>query len=175
MTTSFLPVATAGVTPTNETPVDGTTSSSSPFSDDIRDLFKQHLDHLKASAISVEVIHKRGYVSALGRKHLAELRFTQAQQRIPGILVPSWTVNKQQITPESRLGFTRVMLSWGCPLKGFLNYGGLKVRQLFTWVETRTALTWRGYLPILMLPVITSRQWGNGYPRGVTHKGVRQC
>lgn len=72
-------------------------SPSHPFSDEIPQLLKEHLDHLKGSAISIEVIRERGYESVLGKKRLADLGFSKAQQRTPGILLPSWTVDGQQI------------------------------------------------------------------------------
>ena len=58
------------------------------FSKEVPELLQAHLDHLKASAISVEVIKARGYVSALGKAALREAGFSKAQQRTPGILIP---------------------------------------------------------------------------------------
>jgi len=51
-------------------------------------LLRNHLDHLKGSAISLELIQERGYRSILRKKQLADLGFSRAQQRTPGILIP---------------------------------------------------------------------------------------
>ncbi len=73
------------------------TSSSSPFSDEVPELLQKHLDHLKASAISTDVIRERGYESILGKKRLADLGFSKAQQRVPGILIPLWGVDGKPV------------------------------------------------------------------------------
>jgi len=59
-----------------------------PFSPEIRDLFQTHFDHLVNSAISIDVIKERGYVSVLGKTALKNTGFTKSQQRSPGILIP---------------------------------------------------------------------------------------
>jgi len=59
-----------------------------PFSVECPNLLQHHLDHLQASGISDEVIRERGYESVLGKKQLADLGFSYAQQRTPGILIP---------------------------------------------------------------------------------------
>ncbi len=59
-----------------------------PFSEEVPELLTQHLDHLKASSISVEVIKERGYRSVLGKAELAKVGFGKVQQRAPGILIP---------------------------------------------------------------------------------------
>jgi len=59
-----------------------------PFSDQCLNLLQHHLDHLRDSGISDEVIRERGYESVLGKKRLADLGFSSAQQRTPGILIP---------------------------------------------------------------------------------------
>jgi len=64
------------------------TSSSYPFSDEFPQLLDKHLDHLKASAISIEVIKERGYITAMGTKALKDAGFSPAQRRAPGILIP---------------------------------------------------------------------------------------
>ena len=79
------------------------TSSSYPFSDEFPQLLDKHLDHLKASAISIiDVIKERGYESVLGKKRLADLSFSKAQQRTPGLLCPGWSVDGQQIGCQYR-------------------------------------------------------------------------
>jgi len=55
----------------------------SPFSAEILGLLKSHLDHLKASGISLEVIAKRGYRSILDKAELAKLGFSKVQQSPP--------------------------------------------------------------------------------------------
>lgn len=59
-----------------------------PFSTEVPELLNSHLDHLKASAISIDVIRERGYRSVLGKTPLKEAGFSKAQQRTPGILIP---------------------------------------------------------------------------------------
>jgi len=75
---------------------------SAPFSTEVPQLLQSHLDHLKASAISTEVIRERGYISILGRKPLAELGFSPAQQRTPGILLPLRGVDGGQVGHQYR-------------------------------------------------------------------------
>jgi len=58
------------------------------FSKEIPELGQSHLDHLKASAISIEIIRERGYRSVLGKQELKEVGFSKAQQRRLGILIP---------------------------------------------------------------------------------------
>jgi hypothetical protein len=58
------------------------------FSKEIPALLQEHLDHLKGSALSLEVIKERGYRSELNKAKLKEVGFSTAQQRIPGILIP---------------------------------------------------------------------------------------
>jgi hypothetical protein len=67
------------------------------FSTEIRELLANHLDHLKKSAISVEVIKERGYQSVLGKTALREAGFSKEQQRVPGILIPLHGVNGEVI------------------------------------------------------------------------------
>jgi hypothetical protein len=57
---------------------------SDHFTKEIPELLVAHLDHLKASAISLEVIRERGYRSVLGKKDLKDHGFTTSQQRTPG-------------------------------------------------------------------------------------------
>ena len=59
-----------------------------PFSTEVPELLNKHLEHLRASAISPDVIRERGYRSLLGRYDLKKLGFSKAQQRCPGILMP---------------------------------------------------------------------------------------
>ena len=65
-----------------------TRPGAGPFSVECPNLLQHHLDHLRASGISDEVIKERGYESVLGKKRLADLGFSSAQQRTSGILIP---------------------------------------------------------------------------------------
>ena len=65
-----------------------TISSNAPFSEDIPGLLQSHLDLLKESGISPEVIKQRGYESVLGHKRLSDLGFGRQQCRTPGLLIP---------------------------------------------------------------------------------------
>jgi len=63
--------------------------TTSIFSDQIPGLLQTHFDQLHiGSGIAVEVIKKRGYFSALGRKELEDLGFSKAQQRTPSLVIP---------------------------------------------------------------------------------------
>ena len=64
-------------------------SDGHPFSDEVPELLQMHLDHLKASAISIDIIRERGYNSVLGKTPLKEAGFAKAQQRAPGVLITS--------------------------------------------------------------------------------------
>ncbi|MDD5094199.1 MAG: DUF3854 domain-containing protein [Dehalococcoidia bacterium] len=61
-----------------------------PFSADVPYLTQSHLEHIKGSAISLEVARERGYKSILGKQTIAEKGFSKAQQRAPGILIPQY-------------------------------------------------------------------------------------
>lgn len=65
-------------------------TNSHVFSKEVPALLQSHLDHLLASALSLDVARERGYRSVLGRKELKNLGFSSAQQRVPGILFPLW-------------------------------------------------------------------------------------
>ena len=73
-----------------------TRPGAAPFSVECPNLLQHHLDHLRASGISDEVIKERGYESVLGKKRLADLGFSSAQQRVPGILIPQWGVEGKE-------------------------------------------------------------------------------
>ena len=59
-----------------------------PFSKEIPTLLNDHLGHLQASSISLDVIRERGYSSVMGKTALKESGFSKAQQRATGILIP---------------------------------------------------------------------------------------
>ncbi len=58
------------------------------FSEEVPELLKEHFEHLKGSAISVEVMKERGYISIMGHQKLEDLFFSKPQQRVGGILMP---------------------------------------------------------------------------------------
>ncbi len=73
------------------------------FSEEVPVLLSTHFQHLHdGSVISVDVIKERQYESTLGKKRLGELGFNRAQQRVPGIVIPLWGVNGQQIGYQYR-------------------------------------------------------------------------
>ncbi len=55
-----------------------TRPGTGPFSGECPNLLQHHLDHLRASGISDDVIRQRGYESVLGKKRLADLGFSSA-------------------------------------------------------------------------------------------------
>jgi hypothetical protein len=61
------------------------------------DLLPEHFRHLKeSSGISGDVICERGYRSISGKPDLEKLHFGHPQQRVPGILIPLWSVDGQE-------------------------------------------------------------------------------
>jgi hypothetical protein len=69
-------------------------TEGSIFSSEVPALLKEHFEHLKGSAISVEVMKERGYRSILGgsNRELETLGFAPRQRR-GGILIPIWGVD----------------------------------------------------------------------------------
>jgi hypothetical protein len=72
------------------------------FSKEIPALLQEHLDHLKGSALSLEVVRERGYRSELNKAKLKEVGFSTVQQRIPGILIPLHGVDGEVIGHQYR-------------------------------------------------------------------------
>lgn len=101
-------------------------SNKSPFSTEIPALLTQHLEHLKASAISTEVIKERGYRSVLGKTDLKSACFSKAQQRAPGILIPLYSVDGSSIGYQYRPDNPRLN-SRGKPIK-YENPSGSTIR-----------------------------------------------
>src|SRR4030067_3627439 len=69
-------------------------------------LSPNHLEHLKKSAISLEIIIQRGYQTVTAKKQLEALGFSKQQCRVPGILMPVHGVNgdgivNNQFRPDS--------------------------------------------------------------------------
>jgi hypothetical protein len=65
------------------------------FSKEVPELLQSHLDHLRASKISIDIIKMRGYRTIYGSdSHLLEMGFTKKQCRRPaGILIPMYGAN----------------------------------------------------------------------------------
>jgi len=51
--------------------IPGQDKGQAPFSSEVPELLEHHLEHLKSSGISIEVIRERGYKSALGKTALS--------------------------------------------------------------------------------------------------------
>lgn len=83
-------------------------SSSHPFSDEVPELLNKHLEQLTGSGISIDVTRERGYESVLGKKRLADLGFSKAQQRYPGILIPLHSVDGSPIGCQFRPDYPRL-------------------------------------------------------------------
>lgn len=65
-------------------------------------LSERHLEQLRASAISPEVISERGYRTILDKRELEKLGFSKNQLRVPGLLIPQWKVNGVQTNNQFR-------------------------------------------------------------------------
>lgn len=80
------------------------------FSREVPVLLTTHFEQLRdGSAISIDVIRERQYESTLGKKRLADLGFNPSQRRIPGIIIPLWGVNGQQIGYQYRSDHPRTI------------------------------------------------------------------
>lgn len=104
----------------------GLGQTSFPFSPEVPELLNKHLEHLKASAISIEVIRDRGYKSVLGKTLLKEAGFTKAQQRAPGILILLYSVDGSRIGYQYRPDNPRLNAK-GKPIK-YENPAGSSIR-----------------------------------------------
>jgi len=104
-----------------------TAISNAPFSEEIPGLLQSHLDHLKASGISPEVIKQRGYESVLGHKRLKALGFGSQQRHTPGILIPLWSVDGNDIAGHQFRPDSPRLNSKGKPIK-YENPRGTSVR-----------------------------------------------
>lgn len=84
-------------------------SQETVFSKECPSLLTHHFQQLHdGSGISVDAIKERGYESVLGKKRLAELGFTKAQQRTPGILIPLHGVDGTVVSYQYRPDHPRV-------------------------------------------------------------------
>lgn len=64
-------------------------TAGNPYHPDFPKLLPHHVAMLRReSGIADDLIRQRGYRSVLGKKDLAELGFSSAQQRAPGLLIP---------------------------------------------------------------------------------------
>ncbi len=80
------------------------------FSEEIPALLTTHFQQLHdGSAINIDVIKERQYESTLGKKRLTDLGFNPSQRRIPGIIIPLWGVNGQQIGYQYRSDHPRTI------------------------------------------------------------------
>lgn len=65
-------------------------------------LHAQHTALLRASAISPDVATERGYMTIVARRELEERRFSPAQRRPGGLLIPSFNTAGQHVDPAYR-------------------------------------------------------------------------
>ncbi len=80
------------------------------FSEEVPELLTTHFQQLHdGSAINIDVIKERQYESTLGKKRLTELGFNPSQRRTPGIIIPLWGVNGQQIGYQYRSDHPRTI------------------------------------------------------------------
>ena len=100
---------------------------NAPFSNEIPCLLQLHLNHLKESGISTEVIKQRNYESVLGHKRLKDLGFGRQQCRIPGLLIPLWGVDGNGIVGYQYRPDNPRMNSKGKPIK-YENPRGASIR-----------------------------------------------
>jgi hypothetical protein len=63
----------------------------------IDELKPEHIAALRASAISDEVIEARGYQTITKIEELAILGFAPVQRNVPGLLIPLWTTDCEQL------------------------------------------------------------------------------
>lgn len=61
-----------------------------------RELQQQHLQQLKGSALSDDVIEARGYWTATRRTEVASLGFQDYQCRVPALVLPQWSLTGEQ-------------------------------------------------------------------------------
>jgi len=85
-------------------------SQDTVFSKECPSLLTHHFEQLHVgSGISIDVIKERQYESTLGKKRLVDLGFNPSQRRIPGIIIPLWGVNGQQIGYQYRPDHPRTL------------------------------------------------------------------
>ncbi|MFC2016728.1 DUF3854 domain-containing protein, partial [Chloroflexota bacterium] len=91
--------------------------SESVFSEAVAELLDAHFRHLhEGSGINADVIKERGYRSILGKAELEKLGFASSQRRVPGIIVPLWSVDGKEAGYQFRPDHPRTA-SRGRPVK----------------------------------------------------------
>jgi hypothetical protein len=65
-------------------------------------LLKQHQELIECSAISSDIAHARGYRSVTIRAELERLGFGRAQQQVPALLIPVWSISGEIATYQVR-------------------------------------------------------------------------
>ena len=80
-------------------------------------LSSRHLDHLKQSAISSELIGGRGYLTVTDWKQLEVLGFGKNQCQVPGILIPLHGVDGNAIVGYQFRPDSPRLTSKGKPIK----------------------------------------------------------
>ncbi|MBN1188587.1 MAG: DUF3854 domain-containing protein [Dehalococcoidales bacterium] len=92
-------------------------NSTIAFSTASSALLTEHQRHLReGSGIKEEVIRERGYRSILAKPDLEKLGFVTSQLRVPGILIPLWSVDGQEVGYQFRPNHPRTG-SRGRPIK----------------------------------------------------------
>ncbi len=86
--------------------------STDPYSKEVRQLLTTHLEHLTKSAISIEVIKERGYISVMGKTPLKDVGFSKTQSRTPGILMPLHGVDGTIVGHQYRPDTPRTNSKW---------------------------------------------------------------
>jgi hypothetical protein len=77
--------------------------TESVFSETTPSLFADHYRHLQeGSGINEEVINERGYRTIQSKPDLEQLGFATSQLRVPGILIPLWSVNGNDVGYQFR-------------------------------------------------------------------------
>jgi hypothetical protein len=74
----------------------------------LRDLLPEHEELIRLSAITLEVAQARGYFSARTKAELKELGFSEAQRRVPALVIPIFDVFGDIATYQLRADLPRV-------------------------------------------------------------------
>lgn len=66
-------------------------------------LLTEHLQHLRnGSGLTDEIIKERGYRSVIEKPELEKMGFSPSQLAIPGLLIPIWSVDGQEVSCQFR-------------------------------------------------------------------------
>lgn len=83
----------------NETTQENQRPQNYPFSDSLPSVLERHdQEHIIQSGIDPEVARERGYKSILGKTEFKGLEFSEAQRRVPGLLIPVYS-------PDGKIAF----------------------------------------------------------------------